>query len=204
MARLSQRRKDAKEKSLQDAIRYYNQSDEPSIRATAEKFGVAHTTLRDRRAGTQSHVISHRKMQAYTEYEEKAIVQWCKSHDEWRHPLRLDVVKGMAQCILHRQLKSRTLGRHWLTRFLNRNPGLAAKISTRIDRQRAFASNPAILKDFFRKVSFQPFSITATSSTTVLLAILSFANYIIHSYGDLSSFTGLLLKICIIWMRKDS
>jgi len=39
-----------------------------------------------------------------------------------------------------------------MTRFLNRYPAITTKFSPRLDRQRANANDPAILKDFFHKV----------------------------------------------------
>ena len=43
------------------------------------------------------------------------------------------------------------LGKNWITRFLDRHPDLASKFSSQIDRQRAFASNPVTLRDYFNK-----------------------------------------------------
>ena len=58
------------------------------------------------------------------------------------------------------------LGRHWITRFLNRNPHLASKFSTQVKKQRIVSSNPKILKQSFevlgpliKKHSIQPYNI---------------------------------------------
>jgi hypothetical protein len=48
--------------------------------------------------------------------------------------------------------KYRDVGKHWATRFLNRHPELSARFSQRLDRQRANASDPELVKDYFRKV----------------------------------------------------
>jgi len=144
--------KDNKEKTLQNAITHYKDSQKPSIRASAERFGVAYSTLRGRLGGAEDRVKGHSRLQALTEYEEKAIVRWCAKVDEWGHPATLTMVKGMAEAMLQRRLKDRVLGRHWLSRFLGRHKELASKLSTRLDRQRAFASNPRVLRDFFQKV----------------------------------------------------
>jgi len=42
--------------------------------------------------------------------------------------------------------------RHWVTRFLNRHPILAAKFASHIDRQRSHANNPRIILDHSRKL----------------------------------------------------
>ena len=58
----------------------------------------------------------------------------------------------MAQAIVACRLKDRTLGKQWMKRFLQCHRGLATKLGTRIDRQRALASDPVVLKDYFKKV----------------------------------------------------
>jgi len=45
-------------------------------------------------------VKGRRRLQALTEYEEKAIVRWCAKVDEWGHPATLSMVKGMAQAMV--------------------------------------------------------------------------------------------------------
>jgi len=59
----------------------------------------------------------------------------------------------MAQAIVQRREKYRQIGHHWLARFLKRHPELASRLSTRLDRQRALASDPVVIKDYFRKVN---------------------------------------------------
>ena len=140
------------EEGIQKAIQHYRHSDEPSIRASGEKYGVAFSTLRGRLKGSVSREVGHHKLQVLTEYEERSIVRWCERLDDWGHPARLDLVKSMAEAIVARRLKDRSLGKNWITRFLNRHPALATKLSTRLDRQRALASDPVVLKDYFNKV----------------------------------------------------
>ena len=94
----------------------------------------------------------NRRMQVLTEYEENSIVRWCERLDEWGHPAQFAVVRNMAQAIVAQRVNERTLGKHWVSRFLNRHPRLASKLSTQLDRQRALANNPLILKDFYQKV----------------------------------------------------
>jgi len=92
-------------------------------------------------------------MQVLTEYEEKLMVQWCEKLDKWGHLPCLEVVKSIAQALLRRRVNTYTLGKHWLTRFLNCNPRLASKLSTHLDHQRARADNPRVIKNYFQKVA---------------------------------------------------
>ena len=59
----------------------------------------------------------------------------------------------MAQAIVQRGEKDRQIGHHWLVHVLKRHPELASRLSTRLDRQRALAGDPVVIKDYFRKVN---------------------------------------------------
>jgi len=158
MPRLNERQQNSREANIQAALKSYQHSDQPSIKGTAERFGVPYSTLRGRIRGVQDRVTGHRAMQVLTVFEENSMTRWCEKLDQWGHPPRLELVKSMAQALVRRRLKEHTLGRHWLTRFLNRNPTLASKLSSRIDRQRARADDPKIIKNYFQKVSLATLS----------------------------------------------
>lgn len=149
---MKERKKSEAEVNIQKVINHYRHSDEPSIRASAEKHGVAYSTLRGRLQGRVSHEVGHLKLQVLTEYEEKSIVTWCERLDEWGHPARMALVKSMAEAIVARRIKDRALGKNWITHFLSRHPTLATKLSTHLDRQRALANDPVVFKDYFNKV----------------------------------------------------
>ncbi|KAG0136135.1 hypothetical protein HOY82DRAFT_479212, partial [Tuber indicum] len=100
----------------------------------------------------QSRAKGHCKRQVLTEYEEKSIVRWCERLEEWCHPARLNVVKGIAEAMIARRVKEGTLGKHWVKSFLPCYPTLAAKLGTRLDRQGAHAGNPVVWKDYFNRV----------------------------------------------------
>ncbi|PWW79435.1 hypothetical protein C7212DRAFT_32269, partial [Tuber magnatum] len=97
------RKKSEAEASLQKAINHYHHSDEPSIHASAEKYGVAYSTLRGRLKGRVSREVDHHKMQVLTEYKENSIVRSCERLDEWGHPARMALVKSMAEAIVARR-----------------------------------------------------------------------------------------------------
>ena len=44
------------------------------------------------------------------------------------------------------------LGGGWITQFLDRHPLLVSRFTNRLDKQHAYAENPEILWDFFKKV----------------------------------------------------
>ena len=43
------------------------------------------------------------------------------------------------------------MGKRWITRFLDRHPDISSRYSGNLDRQRAYASDPNKIKDYFRK-----------------------------------------------------
>jgi len=64
------------------------------------------------------------------------------------------MVKDMA---IHLELKRTEdlhllLGKNWISRFLQRYPDLAFKLSTRLERQRAYANDQEVLWDYFGKL----------------------------------------------------
>ena len=60
----------------------------------------------------------------------------------------MDMLRGMANVLARKRAEQEgdpelaTLGKNWITRFLDRHPQLAAKFSAQIDRQRVFAKYP--------------------------------------------------------------
>ena len=81
---------------------------------------------------------------------EKSLRDWCTQLDDWGFPARLDLLQGMADALTHiRPEEDPTivgLGKRWIYNFLNRNPDLAAKYGTQLDRQRVYASNRRYLQ----------------------------------------------------------
>lgn len=66
--------------------------------------------------------------------------------------MRLVLVTEMAAYLVSKREIGRTLGKHWLDRFLKLNSALVSKFSARLDRQRALADNPKQIKDYFKKL----------------------------------------------------
>ena len=62
-------------------------------------------------------------------------------------------MKQIAGCLIQKRAGKQKLGKLWLKRFVDRNPELARRFRSRLDCQRALASNPAVLRDYFSKVS---------------------------------------------------
>ena len=140
-----------RENEIREAKHAYCSSLEPSICTTASTYDIPYGTLRDRLRGAQPSSEAHEKEQLPTQEGEESIVRFCETLDELGYLLQVKMVKAFAMSLLPPHWQ-RQIGKHWMTCFLNRHPPIAAKLSQCLDRQRANANDPAILKDFFHKV----------------------------------------------------
>ena len=141
--------KDVREERIQKALEAFRSGQEPSLRAAAESYGILKTTLCNRynnQTGTRQE--ANRQRQLLSPAQEDVVVAWIQKLDDWGFPPRLDMVRGMAEMLARPQ----PIGKHWLSRFLNRHPELSSKYSEQLNRQRALAGNPKVLNDYFRKL----------------------------------------------------
>jgi hypothetical protein len=154
MGRIRDRDAKSKEKLFTSALRDIETGKERSIRAAAERYGLSYETLRDRKRGARSRLASHEDQQCLTAQEELAIKRWILKIDSYGWPPKIDYVRHMAlEFIRSHGNPSPKLGKNWITRYLDRHPDLASRFTNRLDKQRAFASNPLLLRDFFKKVT---------------------------------------------------
>ena len=94
-----------------------------SIRKAAEKYGLPHGTLRDRKNGAQPRSVVREDQQHLTKMEEEAIVHWITRIDNYGWPTRVEYVKQMALGFIRSHgVRKPVLGKDWITRFLNHNP----------------------------------------------------------------------------------
>ena len=70
-------------KSIRLAKQDFFNGTEPSIRSAARTYSIPYTTLRDRLRGLQPHSEAHQDLQLLTVREEKAIVRFCETLDDW-------------------------------------------------------------------------------------------------------------------------
>ena len=154
MGRTCKRLDENKESRIAAALQEIKTGQQPSIRAAAEHYGLKYETLRDRKRGAKNRWASHKEQQNLTIDEENAIIEWISKVDGFGWPPRTAYVRQMALGFLRGHgIHHPTLGKNWITRFLDRHPDLASRFASRLDKQRAYASNPAIIRDFFQKVS---------------------------------------------------
>ena len=151
----------AKENDLEDRIqRALEQRDRErtSLRELATLYGVPRSTLSDRARGGKTRQQAHEDYQALTPGMERALTEWVDSWDARGFPPRLDLFKAVAAQLAERRAEEEgdpalaELGPTWLRGFLNRHPTYSTKFAVALDRQRALASNPVLIKDYFEKL----------------------------------------------------
>jgi len=149
MGRLKQRKHASeaqRELRIRQAILEFEQRKYPSIWKTAVAFGLAYATLYGQLNDSQSHVKGHITQQLCTPAEEKAIVRWILKLEEWGfHPRISHVKKGIALLKGTKWDEQSTVGKNWITRFLDRHPFLVSKLSSQFDKKRIKASNPEVI-----------------------------------------------------------
>ena len=89
---------------------------------------------------------------------EKALKEWVNTWDERGFPARLDLFKAVAAQLVESRAQEEgasspvRLGSPWLGRFLSHHPAYSTKYVVNLDRQQALVGDPALVKDYFRKL----------------------------------------------------
>jgi hypothetical protein len=124
-----------------------------SLSEAAQAYSLSKSSLGHRKNGRQSRQKAHEDQQLLSPAAERAVVRWCTQLDDYGFPPRLDILLQLVRSLVTKeQGLEQDIGKNWITRFLNRHPEVAAKYASRIDRQRAYASNPRTVQDHFNKL----------------------------------------------------
>ena len=156
MARAKAQQHDKRESRVQKALRAIRGGLEDGIVGAVELYGIPCMTLYYRLSGQQgTQMEGHIEQQQLTVAEEKAITKWCFDMDDRGFPPRLDIMRDMAAYLEMKRLgeMGEPFGKHWLSRFVDRNPSITVRLSGHLERQRAQANDPRVIKDFFAKLT---------------------------------------------------
>ena len=108
---------------LEKALKAWNAKQFSSLRKCAEAFAVPYSTLQGRViGGRKSYSYAHISHQLLSPPEEQSIVDWIEVLDKWGLPLRVEMVTDLAIKVLISAGRDPKLGRHWISRFLDRHP----------------------------------------------------------------------------------
>ena len=129
----------AVEEAIAQAIEGIKLGKFPSIRQAAESQGLAYSTLYGRIKGRQPRRKAHEPNQSLGEAEDSAVVKQIEDMDRRGFPMRVDHVREIGLRILGKRegqaQNTAYLGKHWISRFLNRHTHLASKFSTQVKKQ---------------------------------------------------------------------
>lgn len=156
MGRIKPREQKAKEEQENDllkAVKMYQdsqKSDQPAtIALIVESCNVAPSTLRDRLAGAQNRVIAHQKQQNLLVLDEKDVLRWVEKVERAGFPPRIAHVREAANRL---STKGFPMGKHWITRFLNRYPELSTKLTITIEFSRVDQITVPVFRDHYQKL----------------------------------------------------
>ena len=140
------------EDRLQAAITTKEQDPNALIRILAESFGVSNTTLQNRLKGsTTPRKVAHESQQLLSHLEKKVIITRIEDYDDRGIPLHWRHVLQMVFEILKVKGRVGDIGKGWIDRFVNRHPGIQTKVGRSIDKQRALATDIAILREHLER-----------------------------------------------------
>ena len=132
------------------AHQFYKQNPGVSQRWIARRYGIPHSTLNDRIHGAVPAVQRDQNQQLLHPAEEIALKQWLIRLQAWGWPARVEQVRFMAQDILKKKgATTATVGINWTSKYLVRYPELKTKYVPPIDKERALAHDPKIIKGWF-------------------------------------------------------
>lgn len=140
-----------RDETIQTALAEFESGVYESLRATARAYGVAETTLRDRRRGATNRRAAHHHQQRLSPPQEDFLVQWILDEDTRMQPPSHARVREMAGRILVMNGDSAPLGKMWLKSFLSRQPRVASIVGRRLESVRAEAAKPALIRDFYQR-----------------------------------------------------
>ena len=132
-----------------------------TLASAAQANDLSKSSLGHRKNGRQPRREARHEQQILSPAAEKAIVKWVLKLDSFGFSPRVDIfmglVKHFAKDESQRQVQVQAfeegkhiIGKNWISRFLDRHPILSIKFASRIDRQRAYASNPRIIRPFHK------------------------------------------------------
>ena len=120
-----------------------------SIRRAGEDYGVAYSTLNGRIKGAKSAIVRQEDQQRLFPEEEAILVKWITRLQAWGWPARVKQARFMAEDLLRAKGDIQPLGKNWVQKFLSRHKEIKTKYIPPLDKERALAQDPQILKDWF-------------------------------------------------------
>lgn len=139
---------DARELSIQSAIRDFNAGIYPSQRAAAKAYNIPAPTLSARIRGATDSRTSHQHQQRLSPTQEEFLVEWILEEDARACPPSHARAREMANRILRMNGDQQPVGKLWLSHFVRRNPRVSSVVGRKLEAPRAEAATPEQVRAF--------------------------------------------------------
>ena len=144
----------ANEQSIQQALSDYHAGIFNSYRAAGRAYDVPHTTLARRDKGTTTtRSDAHENQKLLPKELERLLLDWILYCETCGYPVTHAQIREFVLLLLGPINQSATIGKDWVSRFIQRHDELATKIGQRIDVQRFNNANEEDLQLWFSKLS---------------------------------------------------
>jgi hypothetical protein len=133
----------------------YRNNPKQSVRALAAAYDVPKSTLQRRLHGIQARSETASVNRKLSPIEEQSLVQWILELDRRGFPPHIIDVRRMADALLAARGQDPpppSVGKKWVSRFIQSQPELQTKWTRRFNSQRASYEDPAIIAAWFKLV----------------------------------------------------
>ena len=120
-----------------------------SLHQAAQQYKIPRSTLRNRLRGSNSRKDTNQDRQKLSAIEEASLANWARIQYAFGLPLTHRQLRLAAQRMLAISGNDASLGKHWTTYFLRRNPSLKAMKGIHIEKSRAEAVTPEKVKKMY-------------------------------------------------------
>ena len=120
-----------------------------SLHQASKQYKIPRSTLRNRLHGASSKEEVNHDRQKLSATEETSLANWARIQHAFGLPLTHRQLRLAAQRMLSISGSNASLGKHWTSYFLRRNPSLKAMKGTHIEKCRAEAVTPEKIKKMY-------------------------------------------------------
>jgi len=145
-------RLDKRDSQLIQALSAYKSGIYTSIRACAEDFGVARSTLQEQLQKPTTASLGQEHRQRLSFRQEKWLVNWILDEDNRAFPPSHARAREMATRCLAQNGDFQPLGKKWVDGFRRRNPEVTTLIGKRIDSARIEGAIPEKMTAYFERL----------------------------------------------------
>jgi Tc5 transposase DNA-binding domain len=135
---------------IDTAIADLNTQEVPNVSATARKYDIEGTTLRNRLQGKSTSMADHisQRRQCLTNAEESSLIQIINKLTDRNIPPTASIVKNLAE-----EIRGSNVGKNWTANFVRRHQDKLRSIHlSNIDNLRVKNEHPASYKYFYQLV----------------------------------------------------